>query len=64
MVQNLAAIERLVRVFLGLSIIAAASITMSSAVMWLGIAIGIVLTLSGAFGFCPAYGMFGFRTNE
>jgi hypothetical protein len=64
MVQNLAAIERIVRIFLGLSIISAAAITTAGALMWLGILIGIVLTFSGAIGFCPAYGMFGFRTNE
>jgi hypothetical protein len=61
---NLNGIDRIVRIFLGLAIIWGAAVTFSSAALWISVLIGLGLTLSGAFGFCPAYNLMGFRTNE
>jgi hypothetical protein len=58
MVKNVGAIDRVVRIVVGLSLIAAAQMHEIGAWGW----IGVVPLATGLFRFCPAYLPFGIRT--
>ena len=59
MLCNVGKSERVIRVVVGLAIIAAGFIFQS----WWG-AIGLVPLLTGATGYCPPYQMLGISTNK
>lgn len=60
MKTNLGGIDRLLRVVIGLALLAFLVLGEGSA-RWLG-AIGVVPLLTALFGFCPLYSLFGIRT--
>jgi hypothetical protein len=64
MAPNTGSAERIARLFLGVALLWAVSITTSGIVMWIGIAISVGIALSGAVGICPIYGALGIRTNR
>jgi hypothetical protein len=55
---NEGALDRIIRVVLGLAIISLVFIGPQTPWAWLG----LVPLLTGVVGFCPAYALFGFRT--
>jgi hypothetical protein len=57
MEQNVGGIDKLVRIVLGLALLAAMLVVDGSA-RWLGL-IGLVPLVTGLFGFCPLYSLFG-----
>ncbi len=59
MVKNIGTIDRSVRIFLGLALIAWGYLDQN----WWG-AVGIVPLLTALIGWCPAYLPFGIRTNK
>ncbi len=59
MLCNVGKTERVIRVIVGLGIIAAGFMYQS----WWG-AIGLVPLLTGATGYCPPYQMLGISTNK
>jgi len=59
MLCNVGKTERVIRVVVGLGIIAAGFLYQS----WWG-AIGLVPLLTGATGYCPPYQMLGISTNK
>lgn len=60
---NEGTIDRALRVIAGLVLIGlAATGTLVGVWVWIGAVIGVVLLLTGAIGFCPAYGIFGMST--
>jgi hypothetical protein len=62
--DNLAFAERIVRVFLGVVLLCAFALTTSGIFLWAGIAISAIIALTGAVGYCPAYGLLGINTKE
>jgi DUF2892 family protein len=60
MKTNLGPIDRAVRVFMGL-ILLALVFSLDSDARWLGL-IGIVPLVTGLFGSCPLYALFGLST--
>jgi hypothetical protein len=64
MVPNTGAAERIARMFLGVALLWAFSVTTGGIIMWIGIAISVGIALSGALGICPIYGALGIRTNR
>lgn len=59
MTRNMGNIDRVIRVVLGVGLLAWGY----SAQNWLG-AIGIVPLLTAAIGWCPAYAPFGIKTTK
>jgi hypothetical protein len=62
---NESGIDRIVRVVIGLVLIALGWSGVVSG--WLGtllLVVGFVPVLTGLIGFCPLYTLFGFRTNK
>jgi len=55
---NEGALDRVIRVVIGLAIISLVFIGPQTPWAWLG----LVPLLTGVVGFCPAYALFGFRT--
>lgn len=60
MKPNIGDTERVVRIVVGLLLLAALLLAEGGA-RWLGL-IGIVPLVTGAFGYCPLYVLFGFNT--
>jgi hypothetical protein len=58
MTKNVGGIDRILRIFIGLALIAAAAT--STIGLW-GY-IGVVPLLTGLIGWCPPYALFGFNT--
>ena len=66
--QNLGALDRVVRVVLGIILIAAPLLLSGSYfaaawAFWLSIAVGAVLLATAAVSFCPIYAALGLRTR-
>lgn len=60
---NEGTIDRVVRAIAGLVLIGlAATGTLIGVWAWVGWMVGAVLLLTGIFGFCPAYAIFGLST--
>ena len=57
MKQNVGGIDKVVRIVLGLALLAAMLVVDGSA-RWLGL-IGLVPLVTGLFGYCPLYSLFG-----
>jgi hypothetical protein len=60
MTKNVGGIDRILRIVLGVALIGATLAGYLPAWGW----IGVVLLLTAAIGWCPAYLPFGFRTNK
>lgn len=60
MKPNVGGIDRLLRIVVGLALLAAVAVVEGNA-RWLGL-IGLVPLLTGVFGYCPAYVLFGFSS--
>ena len=60
MSKNVGTIDRVVRVVIGLALIALLFLAEGS-IRWLGLA-GAVLLVTGVFSFCPAYRLVGLST--
>lgn len=58
MTVNMGGLDRIIRVVIGVILIALAALQIISPWGWLG----IVLILTGTFRYCPAYSLFGLRT--
>jgi len=58
MVTNIGGTDRLLRIVVGLLLVVAA---VAGAIGWWGL-IGVVPLVTGVFGFCPAYRLFGLKT--
>jgi hypothetical protein len=57
---NVGGVDRILRIGVGLALIAFALLSKSEYAMWGWI--GIVPVLTGTFRFCPAYTLFGMNT--
>jgi len=60
MVSNVGTVDRVLRIVVGAALIAAALLVVHP-YAWLGW-IGVVPLLTGIFGYCPAYRLFGLRS--
>ena len=60
MKANVGSFDRILRIVVGLVLLAAVVLLEGNA-RWFGL-IGIVPLLTGAFGYCPLYVLFGFNT--
>ena len=60
MTLNIGDTERVLRIVVGLLLLAGALLAEGGA-RWLGL-VGIVPLLTAAFGYCPLYALFGFNT--
>jgi hypothetical protein len=60
MKANVGGIDRLLRIVVGV-VLLAATVLLEGNARWFGL-IGIVPLLTAAFGYCPLYVPFGFRT--
>ena len=60
MIQNLGTVDRLVRVAIGLVLLALIFI-LDGGQRWLGL-IGLIPLVTGTFSFCPLYRMIGLNT--
>jgi len=60
MTSNLATWDRVIRVVLGLALIALVFVGPKTQWGW----IGAILVATGLVSFCPLYRMIGFRTNK
>ena len=58
MTLNIGGLDRIIRVVIGIILIALTALQIISPWGWLG----IVLILTGTFRYCPAYSLFGLRT--
>ena len=58
MTTNIGTIDRAARVILGLIIVTLTALGKISPWGWLG----VMLVITGAIKFCPAYSLFGFKT--
>jgi hypothetical protein len=58
MTVNMGGLDRIIRVVIGIILIALTALQIISPWGWLG----IVLILTGTFRYCPAYSLFGLRT--
>jgi hypothetical protein len=58
MQANVGGIDRILRVVVGIALIVATLVGLIGVWGW----IGIVPLATGLFGFCPAYGLFGFNS--
>lgn len=52
---NVGAIDRIIRLVLGIALIVMTLLNPGNAFSWLLVLIGIVLVLTSAIGFCPLY---------
>jgi Inner membrane protein YgaP-like, transmembrane domain len=60
---NVGTIDRVIRVIVGLVLIGLAAAGVATGVwMWVAGVAGVVLVVTGAFKFCPAYAIFGIST--
>ena len=57
MVKNVEVLDRMVRIFAGIALIAVADLN-EGWVRWLAV-VGVVLLVTGFMGFCPAYWAMG-----
>jgi hypothetical protein len=60
MKTNVGGIDRIVRIAVGVALLAVVVLLEGNA-RWLGL-IGLLPLLTGIFGYCPAYSPFGFST--
>ena len=60
MKANVGALDRSARIAVGIVLLAAV-VFIDSPLRWWGL-IGVVPLLTGALGYCPLYGLFGFDT--
>jgi hypothetical protein len=60
MTKNVGNIDRILRVVVGLALLASLAVLEGSA-RWLGL-IGVVLLVTGVFSFCPAYRLINLNT--
>jgi hypothetical protein len=58
MTANIGTIDRVARIILGVIIVTLTALGKISPWGWLG----LMLIITGAFKFCPAYTLFGFKT--
>lgn len=58
MIVNIGGLDRIIRVVIGIILIALTALKVISPWGWLG----IILILTGTFRYCPAYSLFGLRT--
>jgi hypothetical protein len=62
--RNEGFIEQIIRVALGLTLLAVALITLQGVFQWVAIVLGIVMLLTGLVGFCPLYTVIGMVTKQ
>ncbi len=62
MTRNEGTADRVLRAILGAAVILLALWSLAGALYWIALAIGAVLLLTAASGFCPAYRLLGVRT--
>ena len=60
MERNVCAADRVLRIVLGL-VVLSLLLLLDGPVRWIGL-FGLVPLLTGAIGWCPAYGLFGINT--
>lgn len=60
MIANVGTIDRIVRVVVGLAVLSLLFL-LEGPIHWVGLA-GIVMIVTGAFSFCPAYRLIGIST--
>ena len=60
MIANVGTIDRIVRVVVGLAVLSLLFL-LDGPIHWVGLA-GIVMIVTGAFSFCPAYRLIGIST--
>jgi hypothetical protein len=61
---NVGTIDRVLRIIIGLALIAvAATGTVAGVWVWVAGVVGVVLVATGLFKFCPAYALLGLSTH-
>lgn len=61
MTRNMSATDRVARATVGLALLGV-TLTVEGPLRWLGL-IGLVPIVTAIVGWCPAYSLFGFRTD-
>jgi hypothetical protein len=62
MIKNVGSVDKIARIILGLGLLSLIFI-LEGNTRWLGL-IGIVPLFTVAMGWCPAYALFGLKTNK
>ncbi len=62
MTRNEGTADRVARALLGAVLVALALWSLAGALYWIALIVGIVLLVTAATGFCPAYRLLGIRT--
>ncbi len=62
--RNEGFIEQVIRVALGLTLLAVALISLQGAFLWVGIVVGVVMLFTGLVGYCPLYSVIGMVTKQ
>ena len=62
--RNQANWERIVRVVLGVALVAVGFGVVSSPWNWVVVIVGAVALVTGLVGYCPAWAVFGINTNK
>lgn len=62
MKANVGTVDQAIRVLLGLGLLSLLFI-LEGSLRWIGL-IGVVLLVTASMNWCPAYGIFGIKTNK
>lgn len=62
--QNISAFERFLRVTIGLVVLWISAMGLGGVFLWAGIAISLVLILTGLVGYCQIYSLLGINTKS
>lgn len=62
MKANVGTVDQAIRVLLGLGLLSLLFI-LEGSLRWIGL-IGVVLLVTASMSWCPAYGIFGIKTNK
>lgn len=60
---NMGLIDRILRIVVGLYLLAYAWTSLDAGLLWIATAVGAVLTVTAMVGVCPAYSLFGISTR-
>jgi fatty acid desaturase len=65
MKMNEGSVDRIIRVIVGIALIALGMLGLASGVwMWVAYVLGAILLVTGIIGFCPLYKLFKFSTAK
>lgn len=64
MMKNVGGWDRVLRIVVGLALIAWGFLGLEGSGRWIAVIVGLVPFLTGAIGFCPLYKPFHFSTHK